>query len=211
MVVRHVHAQALRGAALVALRSAGADGLFRDGDGARAPVPGNRRAARHAKAWARSRCVPRSARRPRRPRSGRAAPTTTFPAPKVRPRSSSRSRRDRKVLAVYFTPVGSVDRVAQYGLKDGKVFDYVKNETPNAARDENVLKKLFRNLGSKQLGPRLAGASACRAVIRIAICRGRAHCRSGTIPDGRAAASVRDDGHALSARGRPAAAAPRCW
>lgn len=60
--------------------------------------------------------------------------------------------KDRKVLAVYFTKVGSVDRVAQYGLKDGKVFDYVKKETPSAARDENVLKKLFRNLGTKQLG-----------------------------------------------------------
>ena len=56
------------------------------------------------------------------------------------------------MLAVYFTPMGSVERVAQYGLKDGKVFDYVKNETPNAARDENMLKKLFRNLGTKQLG-----------------------------------------------------------
>jgi outer membrane protein assembly factor BamE (lipoprotein component of BamABCDE complex) len=62
------------------------------------------------------------------------------------------TERDRKVLAVYFTPVGSVERVAQYGLKDGKVFDYVKNETPNAARDESMLKKLFRNLGTKQLG-----------------------------------------------------------
>ena len=62
------------------------------------------------------------------------------------------TERDRKVLAVYFTPVGSVERVAQYGLKDGKVFDYVKNETPNAARDEGMLKKQFRNLGTKQLG-----------------------------------------------------------
>jgi outer membrane protein assembly factor BamE (lipoprotein component of BamABCDE complex) len=62
------------------------------------------------------------------------------------------TEKDRKVLAVYFTQVGSVERVAQYGLKDGKVFDFVKNETPNQARDENVLKALFRNLGSKQLG-----------------------------------------------------------
>jgi outer membrane protein assembly factor BamE (lipoprotein component of BamABCDE complex) len=62
------------------------------------------------------------------------------------------TEKDRKVLAVYFSPVGSVERVAQYGLKDGKVFDYVKNETPNAARDESMLKKLFRNLGTKQLG-----------------------------------------------------------
>lgn len=60
--------------------------------------------------------------------------------------------KDRTVLAVYFNPLGSVDRVAQYGLKDGKVFDYVKNETPTHARDEGILKSLFRNLGVKQLG-----------------------------------------------------------
>ena len=48
--------------------------------------------------------------------------------------------------------MGSVDRVAQYGLKDGKVFDYVKNETPSHSRDEGMLKALFRNLGVKQLG-----------------------------------------------------------
>jgi outer membrane protein assembly factor BamE (lipoprotein component of BamABCDE complex) len=35
--------------------------------------------------------------------------------------------KDRKVLAVYFSPMGSVDRVSQYGLKDGKVFDYVSS------------------------------------------------------------------------------------
>jgi outer membrane protein assembly factor BamE (lipoprotein component of BamABCDE complex) len=59
--------------------------------------------------------------------------------------------KDRKVLAVYFSPMGSVERVAQYGLKDGKVFDFVKRETPNQARDENIIKQLFRNLGTKQL------------------------------------------------------------
>jgi outer membrane protein assembly factor BamE (lipoprotein component of BamABCDE complex) len=62
------------------------------------------------------------------------------------------TEKDRKVLAVYFGPMGSVDRVAQYGLKDGKVFDYVKQVTPSHARDENILKALFRNLGVKQLG-----------------------------------------------------------
>jgi outer membrane protein assembly factor BamE (lipoprotein component of BamABCDE complex) len=60
--------------------------------------------------------------------------------------------KDRRVVAVYFNPTGSVDRVAQYGLKDGKVFDYVKNETPVHAKDEGLLKSLFRNLGVKQLG-----------------------------------------------------------
>ena len=60
--------------------------------------------------------------------------------------------KDRRVVAVYFSPSGSVDRVAQYGLKDGKVFDYVKNQTPTHAKDEGILKALFRNLGMKQLG-----------------------------------------------------------
>ena len=64
----------------------------------------------------------------------------------------SPKERDRKVLAIYFSPLGSVDKIAQYGLKDGKVFDYVKQETPNHAKDENILKALFRNLGVKQLG-----------------------------------------------------------
>jgi outer membrane protein assembly factor BamE (lipoprotein component of BamABCDE complex) len=68
---------------------------------------------------------------------------TAFFAPK---------EKDRRVVAVYFSPLGSVDRVAQYGLKDGKVFDYVKNETPTLSKDEGVLKALFRNLGVKQLG-----------------------------------------------------------
>jgi outer membrane protein assembly factor BamE (lipoprotein component of BamABCDE complex) len=58
---------------------------------------------------------------------------------------------ERKVLAVYFTPVGSVERVSQYGLKDGKVINFSANQTPNSARDENVIKQLFRKLGTKQL------------------------------------------------------------
>lgn len=59
---------------------------------------------------------------------------------------------DRKVFAVYFTQQGSVDRAVQYGLKDGKVIDLAKRTTPSQARDESILKALFRNLGTKQLG-----------------------------------------------------------
>ena len=67
-------------------------------------------------------------------------------------RSSSRSRRTARCWRCISRRSGSVDRVAQYGLKDGKVFDYVKQQTPTAARDEGMLKALFRNLGTKQLG-----------------------------------------------------------
>ncbi len=59
---------------------------------------------------------------------------------------------DRQVLAVYFTPTQTVERVANYGLKDGKVFDFVSRTTPApGGRDEGLLKSLFRNLGQKQI------------------------------------------------------------
>lgn len=59
---------------------------------------------------------------------------------------------DRKVVAVYFSQFGSVERVSQYGLKDGKVVNFSKNQTQHYVKDEGLLKSLFRNLGTKQLG-----------------------------------------------------------
>lgn len=59
---------------------------------------------------------------------------------------------DRKVLAVYFNQIGTVDHVAHYGLKDGKVFDYVSRTTPAPGGNEDgILKQLFRNLGTRQI------------------------------------------------------------
>jgi len=57
---------------------------------------------------------------------------------------------DRKVVAVYFTPVGTVDHIAQYGMKDGKVFDFISRKTPSANNTQDgVLQMLFRNLGKR--------------------------------------------------------------
>ena len=59
---------------------------------------------------------------------------------------------DRQVVAVYFNDGGTVDSIANYGLKDGKVFDYVSRTTPApGSKDEGILKQLFRNLGQKQI------------------------------------------------------------
>lgn len=59
---------------------------------------------------------------------------------------------DRQVLAVYFTPNQTVDRVANYGLKDGKVFDFVSRTTPApGGKEDGLIKQLFRNLGTKQI------------------------------------------------------------
>ena len=57
---------------------------------------------------------------------------------------------DRKVVAVYFSPVGSVERVSQYGMKDGKVFDFISRKTPSATKgDSSIVQMLFRNLGKR--------------------------------------------------------------
>ncbi len=58
--------------------------------------------------------------------------------------------KDRQVVAVYFNEGGSVDQVANYGLKDGKVFDFISRKTAApGAKDEGILKSMFRNLGKK--------------------------------------------------------------
>lgn len=56
---------------------------------------------------------------------------------------------DRKVVAVYFSQAGSVERVANYGLKDGKVVDFNSNETLGAMRDKNIIARFFRGVGPK--------------------------------------------------------------
>ena len=60
------------------------------------------------------------------------------------------TEKDRQVVAVYFNDGGMVDNVANYGMKDGKVFDYISRKTPApGAKDEGILKQMFRGLGKK--------------------------------------------------------------
>ncbi|MCJ2058481.1 outer membrane protein assembly factor BamE [Methylobacterium sp. J-048] len=53
---------------------------------------------------------------------------------------------DQKVTAVYFTPGFKVERVALYGLQDGKVFDFIERTTPTSGADRAFLSQLFRGL-----------------------------------------------------------------
>ena len=54
---------------------------------------------------------------------------------------------DRRIVAVYFDKKDNVERVANYGLQDGKVIDFVKRETPSKGSEDGLLKELFRNIG----------------------------------------------------------------
>ncbi len=49
----------------------------------------------------------------------------------------------QRVLAVYFDDNDTVTRIADYGLKDGKVFDFVGRTTPTAGKDENFLQQVL--------------------------------------------------------------------
>jgi outer membrane protein assembly factor BamE (lipoprotein component of BamABCDE complex) len=53
---------------------------------------------------------------------------------------------DQKVTAIYFTPAFKVERVALYGLQDGRVFDFIQRTTPTSGQDRAFLSQLFRGL-----------------------------------------------------------------
>ena len=58
---------------------------------------------------------------------------------------------DRKVVAVYFNRQATVDNVAQYGLKDGIVVRYAKDETPARGKDLGVLEQIFGNISQRKM------------------------------------------------------------
>jgi outer membrane protein assembly factor BamE (lipoprotein component of BamABCDE complex) len=56
---------------------------------------------------------------------------------------------DQRVIAVYFDNDRKVRRLADYGLKDGKIFDFVSQTTPTGGQDLNYLRGVFKNLMPK--------------------------------------------------------------
>jgi outer membrane protein assembly factor BamE (lipoprotein component of BamABCDE complex) len=59
---------------------------------------------------------------------------------------------DQRVIAIYFDKDRRVERVASYGMKDGKVFDYISRTTPTAATDLNIVKAILQTVGSAHIG-----------------------------------------------------------
>lgn len=55
---------------------------------------------------------------------------------------------DQKVLAVYFGPDERVSNIANYGLKDGKVFDFISRTTPTGGKDQNFLMQVIKGAGT---------------------------------------------------------------
>ncbi len=53
---------------------------------------------------------------------------------------------DQHVLAIYFDKSEKVTRLANYGLKDGKIFDFVSQTTPTGGADSSLLSGMFKSL-----------------------------------------------------------------
>src|SRR5262249_29692503 len=50
---------------------------------------------------------------------------------------------DQRVIAVYFDRKRRVERIANYGIKDGKIFDFISRTTPTSGREINYLTGFF--------------------------------------------------------------------
>jgi len=59
---------------------------------------------------------------------------------------------DQRVVAVYFDRDRRVERVAAYGIKDGKIFDFISRTTPTAGSDISFVRAMIDALSNAHLG-----------------------------------------------------------
>lgn len=58
-----------------------------------------------------------------------------------------RSIVDQRVLAIYFDEDRKVKSIASYGLKDGKVFDFIQRQTRSGGADLNLISQMLQGVG----------------------------------------------------------------
>ena len=57
---------------------------------------------------------------------------------------------DQRVIAIYFDKNRQVQRVASYGMQDGKIFDFISRTTPTSGAEVSYLTPLFRLIGGSR-------------------------------------------------------------
>ena len=55
---------------------------------------------------------------------------------------------DQRVLAVYIDGKNKVERIANYGIEDGKIFDFITRTTPSGGADLTLLRQILKAPGS---------------------------------------------------------------
>ena len=53
---------------------------------------------------------------------------------------------DQQVLVIYFNKGFKVERIANYGLQDGVIFDFISRTTASGGEEQSFLRNLFRGV-----------------------------------------------------------------
>ncbi len=53
---------------------------------------------------------------------------------------------DQKVLVIYFNKGFKVERIANYGLQDGVIFDFISRTTATGGEEQSFLRNLFKGV-----------------------------------------------------------------
>ena len=56
---------------------------------------------------------------------------------------------DQRVIAIYFDKNRTVQRIANYGLQDGKIFDFISRTTPTSGQEMSYLTPIFKLLSPR--------------------------------------------------------------
>lgn len=56
---------------------------------------------------------------------------------------------DQRVIAIYFDKNRKVQRIANYGLQDGRLFDFISRTTPTSGQEISYLTPLFKILSPR--------------------------------------------------------------
>ena len=59
---------------------------------------------------------------------------------------------DQRVIAIYFDRNRQVQRLANYGLQDGRIFDFISRTTPTSGQELNYLTPLLKIVPSLRSG-----------------------------------------------------------
>ncbi len=54
---------------------------------------------------------------------------------------------DRQIVVIEFTKANKVEKIANYGLQDGAVFDFISRTTPTSGAEPTLLRQLLRATG----------------------------------------------------------------
>ena len=89
--------------------------------------------------------------------------------------------KDQRVIAVYFDKNRRVERLANYGLKDGKVFDFMSQTTPTGGKEFAYLSGVLHALDAETLTPHKAsdekGPAPCGPFVFL-VCGSWRQCAS---------------------------------